>query len=717
MESLQETLRALTPERWRQLKSLFERAQELEHAERLRFVREACGGDAVLENGLRSLLEHDLAATSLLSGPVISQQRIAEYISAGTRTFQNGEVIAGRFTIERFIAEGGMGEVYAAHDLDLGERVALKTLRPALSSNEQLLRQFKQEIQIARKVTHRNVARVFDLFWHDATSGNESRAIAFLTMELLEGETLANRIRHKGPMPEAEALSILEQVVMGLTAAHSAGVVHRDLKSGNILLVEQPDGLRAVITDFGLACPPDDPEVDADGQRPIAGTIAYMAPEQFDGNPITAGTDIYALGVVMFEMLTGRLPFSGSFLERRRDETVPSPRELVPDIDPHWEAAILWCLEPEPGDRPHTAEAVLRRIRSRRVPSRRVLLGAATFTAAAVAAKWIWLTPKPRNAEAVKSFKRGQEFVRRRNEEGLRNAVHEFGQAINLEPSYTEAWVGLADAYSAMANFNIMDPKDALSKAKQAALRAVELDRGSGKALGVLGYVTSISTHDWRGAERYFRRAVAADPKDPTIRLWYGAYLGKLGRSPQAIEQIMIGLGQDPSSLILNQQLAVEYFRARRFREYYDQARELVRLQPFESTSHLALARALEWLHRYAEALHECDEASKLGDPVAARCFRGSIEASRGNLAVARTIASTIRQYWNDHSFETIQVAILYCGLGEHKTAVDLLNAGYDREDSTVLAAPTNPYLEPLRDDPGYKRFLDRIGWTGTNVR
>ena len=178
----------------------------------------------------------------------------------------------------------------------------------------------------------------------------------------------------------------------------------------------------------------------------------------------------------------------------------------------------------------------------------------------------------------------------------------------------------------------------------------------------------------------------------------------------------MTGIAQDPSSLILNQQLAVEFFRARRFREYYDQARELVRLQPFESTSHLALARALEWLQRYAEALQECDEATKLGDPIAARCFRGSIEASRGNLAVARTIANAIRKYWNDHSFETIQLASLYCGLGEHETAVDLLNAGYDREDSTVLAAPTNPYLEPLHDDPGYKRFLDRIGWPRANA-
>jgi tetratricopeptide (TPR) repeat protein len=305
---------------------------------------------------------------------------------------------------------------------------------------------------------------------------------------------------------------------------------------------------------------------------------------------------------------------------------------------------------------------------------------------------------------------RGEEFAGRRNELGLQNAVQEFRNAIALEPEYTEAWAGLADAYSAMANFNFMEPKTALSEAKQCALRAVSIDPNSGLALGVLGYVISIDLRDWRSAEPYFIRAIRANPKLGSIRLWYGAFLGKMGRSSEAIKQIRAGLDQEPSSLVLNQQLGVELFRARRFRDYYNQARELVRLQPFESSSHLSLARALEWQGRFDEALQSCDEAKKYDDSETALCFRGIIEAHRGNRTAAQEIAIQIFDYWNRKPLETIQVAILYCLLGQHSMAVQLLNEGFDREDSTVLTAPTNPYFDALRDDPGYRQFLDRIG-------
>jgi hypothetical protein len=156
----------MTAERWGQLKSLFGEAVALDPPAQERFLLAVAARDPELENSLRGLVRNHDSAAEILEGPVISQDRIVEYLSAGVRTFQSGEIAGGRFRILRFLGEGGMGEVYAAEDLDLGETVALKTLRPCLSSNEQLVQRFKQEIQIARKVTHPNVCRVFDLFWH-----------------------------------------------------------------------------------------------------------------------------------------------------------------------------------------------------------------------------------------------------------------------------------------------------------------------------------------------------------------------------------------------------------------------------------------------------------------------------------------------------------------------------------------------------------------------
>jgi serine/threonine protein kinase/Tfp pilus assembly protein PilF len=722
MESLHDNNQHMTPERWQRLKSLFGQAIDLDPVQQALFMHALGVEDAQLEGSLRSLIGHHGAAASLLDGPMISSQRVAEYLSAGVRTFQKDEVVANRFRIDRFIGEGGMGEVYAAEDLDLGEKVALKTLRPTLSANDELLLQFKREIQMARKVTHNNVSRVFDLFWHQAADKSHGRMTAFLTMELLEGETLGEHIQRSGRMPEREALCVAEQVTLGLSAAHSAGIVHRDFKSGNILLVERPDGhLRAVITDFGLASYLEGALPVANGAQAIAGTLAYMAPEQLQGSIANSSADIYALGVVLFEMVTGQLPFSQTTVwEMARSNSwkrAPSPRDLVPGLDRRWEAAIVACLNSEPKLRPETAMEVLEHIRSQFNPSRRQVSAALAGGVATAAVGWLWLRPKPINPEALMSLKRGTEFAQRRNEQGLRNAVVEFRRAVTLEPRYAAAWVGLADSYSAMANFNIMSPKEALAKAQEAALQALAIDRKLGKAAGVMGYVTSLDVHNWLKAETYFRQAIATDPRDPAIRLWYGAHLGKLGRSRNAFEQLRLGLEQAPSSFILNQQLTVELFRARRFEEFYQQARELVRLQPFEASSHLALARALEWQGRYEEALGSCAEADKYNNSVTALCFRGSIEAARGNVEAARRIAVRIRQYWTSQPFQTVLLASLYARLGEHAIVVELLNDGYDREDSTVLTCATNPYMDGMREDPDYRRFLTRIDWPAATSR
>ena len=271
-------------------------------------------------------------------------------------TLTRGQVVAERYRIVRLLGEGGMGAVYEALDLELNEPIALKTILPAAAQDANALDRFKREVQIARKVTHPNVCRIFDVGFH----GQAPERIAFVTMEFLRGENLSSAIRRDGPMTAARALPIVRQLAGALSAAHRAGVVHRDFKSPNVMLAAD----RAVITDFGLArMISGETLASLTASGAIVGTPAYMAPEQIEGGDVGAAADIYALGCVIYEMLTGHLPFTGdtpiALAFKRLTEPAPTPRALVPHLDPQWEAVTLRCLERRPEQRFQSADDVV----------------------------------------------------------------------------------------------------------------------------------------------------------------------------------------------------------------------------------------------------------------------------------------------------------------------------------------------------------------------
>jgi eukaryotic-like serine/threonine-protein kinase len=288
-------------------------------------------------------------------------------------SFASGTLVAQRYRVVRFIARGGMGEVYEVEDLELRERVALKTVRPEAAHDETAIERFRREIQLARRVTHPNVCRIFDVS-HHRPEGNAAGVI-FLTMELLPGETLAERLRRTGPLTPDAALPIVRQIADALHAAHQVGVVHRDLKPGNVVLVEGRDGVRAVVTDFGLARRErgEDQGITLTGAAGVVGTPAYLAPEQVEGKESTPAVDIYALGIVLYEILTGTVPFLGdnalSTAVKRLQEAPPSPRVHVPGLAPNWEAAILRCLAREPAARFAAAPDLLEALARPRAPA------------------------------------------------------------------------------------------------------------------------------------------------------------------------------------------------------------------------------------------------------------------------------------------------------------------------------------------------------------
>jgi len=275
--------------------------------------------------------------------------------------FRAGDLLAGRYEIVKFIDRGGMGEVYEASDRLLGARVALKTLLPEVADNPKGMAQIRREVQMARAITHPGICRVFDLGEHvpHGPGGNANGEVRrwFLTMEYLEGTTLGQRVLREGALDMKIVLPLARQLGGALQAAHAVGVIHRDFKSDNVMLVPtaQEPGARAIIMDFGLARGVASGVGQSSTGKAMVGSAAYMAPEQVLGQSVREAADVYAFGVVLFEASTGRLPFIGSnalaTATQRLFEDPPPLRSLVPNIPHAFEKLVLRCLVRDPAER------------------------------------------------------------------------------------------------------------------------------------------------------------------------------------------------------------------------------------------------------------------------------------------------------------------------------------------------------------------------------
>lgn len=253
-----------------------------------------------------------------------------------------GEVLMGRFKVERELGHGGMGAVYLAMDQKVGEQVALKVIANHHADDPESNERFRREVSSARKITHSNVIRIHDL--------QEDNRLLFISMEYFPGITLAELLSRRGPLPLYEVRELLSQVCDALQAAHRAGVIHRDLKPGNVLVNETGE---VRVIDFGLAKASYMMSMTATGL--IMGTPEYMAPEQVRGKVTDRRTDIYALGVMTYHMLSGRPPFTGdspiAIGFQQCSEPPTPPRQLNPDLPERVEAAVLRCLSKDPADR------------------------------------------------------------------------------------------------------------------------------------------------------------------------------------------------------------------------------------------------------------------------------------------------------------------------------------------------------------------------------
>ena len=313
--------------------------------------------DPALATQLATQRSTDLDMTVASVVPVLPPTGTAAFTPAAAQTsfhpaaddarFAPGSLLAGRYRLVRELGRGGMGVVYQAEDLRLAHPVALKFLPPSLASDSRRLAQFHNEVSVARQISHPNVCRVYDIA--------EVEGHLFLSMEYVEGEDLSAVLERRGPIPEKEAIELFREICAGLAAVHARGVLHRDLKPANIMLNKAG---HALLMDFGIA----GADAPRDANRMSEGTPAYMAPEQFGSADASVASDIYALGLVMGEILSGERLTSATTMHdlRTRHQSMNAivPAALGPGVSSNLQQIVLRCLEPEPTARPASVQAV-----------------------------------------------------------------------------------------------------------------------------------------------------------------------------------------------------------------------------------------------------------------------------------------------------------------------------------------------------------------------
>jgi len=290
------------------------------------------------------------ASAQVTSSGFDGAKTISGQFASPASALQPGTLLGGRYEILELLGEGGMGAVYKARDTAVDRVIALKLIRPDLAGNPAILQRFKQELVLSRQVTHRNVVRIYDL--------GEADGLQFITMEYVEGQDLRSMLRKQGKFPAAEAIAITEQIIAGLQATHAEGVIHRDLKPGNIM--RDPQG-RIVVMDFGLARTEGGDGMTQTGM--MVGTMEYMSPEQAQAQPVDLRSDLYTVGLIFYELLSGNTPFKAdsalaSLLKRTQERATPVS-DVERSVPRPLSAIVAKCLERDPAERYQNAQQIL----------------------------------------------------------------------------------------------------------------------------------------------------------------------------------------------------------------------------------------------------------------------------------------------------------------------------------------------------------------------
>jgi len=757
----------------------------------------------------------------------------------------------GHYRIVEKIGAGGMGEVFRAYDERLERDVALKLVSMGKFASDAAHTRFRREARILSKLNHPNLTTIFDFDSQDGTD--------FIVMELVLGTSL-NELLDSGPLSEEYALSLGLQLVTGVIAAHAQGVVHRDLKPGNLRIT--PDN-HLKILDFGVAKFMESAIPTASGDSlfetaGILGTVPYAAPEQIRGETVDARTDIYAIGVVLYEMITGQRPFPTKDRWRLTDDilfrTPPTPRTLSPGLSAGFEMAILKCLQKQPEYRYQSAKELLadlrklgspasstssgitvtshrrtgkKRIRSLavlplvnlgssdddyfsdgmteavianlaqikalRVISRtsvmrykgtdksiqqiaqeldvdglvegstlraenRVRITAELIHAQSDAHLWaksyerdfsniirlqrkvaqsiadeiqIRLTPKERerltggntiHPDAYEAYLKGRYYWNKRTGPDIQKAIQYFENAVAIDKRYAAAYAGLADAYHVYWVYTGVPPTEMYLKAKESALKALEIDNSLAEARTSLAAIKADDDWDFDGAESEFRRAIILNPNYPTAHQWFSQYLAYMGKFEEAIKEARKAQKLDPLSPIIHTVCGDTYLRARQYDDAIAQFKKAIEIDPNFSLAHTKLRDAYLGIGMYREAIDESRTVAQQHTSKRDRELQGIDELEtayldsgedgywRKRLEIA--LADRERPDMVGYDGSSYCIASICARIGDKGMAFQWLERAIEERDISVVYFRTAPEFDSLRSDPRSAALARRIGFT-----
>ncbi len=717
--------------RWESIKTAFLHASSLPEESREGYLYSLRGIDAEVARAVDELLaespEDDVLDIRKPCWPAAPAEAAASLAA--------GAVLASRFEIVLPLGAGGVGEVYRAFDRAQRDFVALKVLRRDAVPDRNAAQSLRKEVHTARQVTHPNVCRLHEFY------PEERGQPPFFTMELLLGRTLRERLEAEGPYSVQEAEPLIRQMIAGLECAHERGIVHRDFKPANVMLVE--DERRAVLMDFGLArdlTPGRDLSETITGNG-LAGTLAYMAPEQLQGQAATPAADIHALGVVLFEMLTGRRPFEGStpldVAGRRLHEEAPCPLVNGKRLERRWERVILCCLEREAARRPRTAAAV-RALLDEPVPvfwGRRRLFAAAGGMGALAAAS-VGVTAWPRNGKparesdeaALAQYLRASKLLEEFSPASARAALTALEEALRLKPDYALAMAAKSDAHLYLSRVDSGNRASHLAEARKAAAGAVGMDPQLADAHTSMAAVHQADWR-WRDAETSYRKALALRPGMAKAHRWYCGLLLQFGRVEEALEHARRAMDLDPHDRAVPGTIGFYYFLAG------DNEKALALLEPAvreldsagrSDSTRFNLAQVYAWSgaqRRGAEARSYFDKA--LRQAAIMRAFEESrgqagpslsdqifalIHVLRGEQEKAAPYVKRVEADYRQRRIWVLPLAWVYALRGETEAAVTVLEQARREHDAGLLYVKVMPLLRNLHGNARFGALLEEMG-------
>ncbi|MBN2565821.1 MAG: protein kinase [Candidatus Eisenbacteria bacterium] len=742
--------------------------------------------------------------------------------------------LVSHYRILEKLGEGGMGVVYAAEDTRLGRRVALKFLPPGLTANPDAKARFMHEARSASSLEHPAICSIHEV-------GETGDGQLFICMACYDGEPLSARIA-RGPLEIDEATNIAIQVAEGLAEAGARGIVHRDIKPGNILLTENG---RVKIVDFGLAKLAGATRLTAAGTT--MGTAAYMSPEQVRGEEVDHRSDIWSLGAVLYEMITGKPPFGGetelTVMYSIMNSDLRRMSLARADVPPALEQIVERMLARDLTERYLNAADAASDL-SALVTDRRTVtsLGAAETTASSVPPPSIavmpfvdmsadrdqeyfcdgmaeeimnalthieglrvvartsafafkgksddireigrklkvgtllegsvrksgnrmrvtaelvnvrdgfrlWSERYDRDVEDVFAIQdeislaivdtlrvrlvsgdrerilrrhtgdpealnlclKGRYFWNKRTPDNLRRAIDHYERAIARDPDYALAYAGTADCYVVLPDYSSVPPRVACPKAREAAMRALEIDDTLAEAHATLALVRTVFEWDWTGAEREFERAISLNPSYATAHSWYALYLMWMGRMEEALAEMEAARELDPLSLVIGRNLAQICIFARRYDQAIDVLHRTIEMDPAFPVAHVLLGEAYAHKSMKEEAVAEFLREKALSDDFSPGVDTriGSAYVRLGMRDKAEEVLRRLAEQAGKSYVKPSDLAEVLFSLGETDRAFECLDQAVEQRDKGVLGLKVYPVYDDVREDPRFIALLNRMG-------